>query len=375
MEIKVLHIVLSLGTGGLENGVVNIINRSEANKYLIDVVCLRKLGELSRRITNKNTRIIYEPIKSKSLFGAINLVRQLNKQNNYHIIHTHGWATMLVGYLASFFRMKSIVINGEHGTLYYDSLKKRIIQKFLFNRMTLNLSVSNALIQEISRKFKVKPERFKAILNGVDTDKFKPRQEIRNKLRKELKISDDTFVIGTVGRLVEVKNFPSLIRAFALVKKQLSNAKLILAGEGPENEALVNLSSKLEVLDDVLFLGRRDDIADLLNIYDVFVLPSFREGLSNTILEAMSSGLPAVVTSVGGSPEIVIDGETGYLFEVDDVQHLAEILILLNDNSTLRYSISKNSRQHALANYTLSTMVNNYDDVYSDLATKQQETN
>jgi len=372
MEVRILHVVLSLGTGGLENGIVNIINRSDSSKYLIDVVCLRELGELSDRITNDNTRIIFNPEKSSNLLGAINLIRQINDQHNYHIIHTHGWATMLAGYFATLFNNSSIIINGEHGTLYYHTWRQRVIQKFLFNRMKLNLSVSSALIQEISKKFTVKTNRFKAILNGVDTDKFIPCKESKNRLRDELQISKDTFVIGTVGRLVEVKNFPSLLKAFSLVKQQIPNSKLVLAGDGPDKQSLVDLSLELGITDDVLFLGRREDIADVLNIYDIFVLPSFREGLSNTILEAMSAGLPVVVTKVGGSPEIVIEGSTGYLFEVDDIKRLSEILVSLYEDNYLISNISNNSRQHVLDNYTLSKMVHNYESVYHELVKEQK---
>lgn len=367
MKVKVLHIVLTLGTGGLENGIVNTINGSDQNQFEIDILCLRGSGEMADRIQNPNSQVIYDEQADASLPTAVKLIRQACKQKHYHIIHTHGWATMLAGYVASKFTNTPIVINGEHGTLYFDTWKQRLMQRFLFNRMYLNLSVSRALINEISQRFKVSVGRFKAILNGVNISKFQPDEQSRQKVRQELSIADEQFVVGSVGRLVEVKNYPSFIRAFALVVKKYPQAKLLIAGDGPMRPELEALIAEHNLAEQVNLLGRREDVPAVMNALDVFVLPSFREGLSNTILEAMASGLPAVVTKVGGSPEIVIDGETGYLFEVSNIEQLAGYLCQLLEDKNLLAKISKQARQHVADNYSLQGMVENYQQTYLDL--------
>lgn len=367
MTIRVLHVVLSLGTGGLENGIVNIINRSDQNKFKIDVICLREQGELGDRIDNPNTEVFFDASRSSGLKNAISVIREAQRRKDYHVIHTHGWATMLAGYLTGLLESKPIIMNGEHGTLYYSSWRQRFMQRFLFNRMTINLSVSGALVKEISNRFGVSESKFLPILNGVDIDKFKPSEESRSKYRELLGLTDKQFVIGSVGRLVEVKNYPSLVRAFALFVKKHPSSKLLLTGDGPMRGDLESLIKQLEVTDSVELLGRRDDIPELMNAYDVFVLPSFREGLSNTILEAMSTGLPAVVSNVGGSPEIVVEGITGNLFEVDDIDKMAQCFERFAGDAGYLKQISHQARNHVVDNYSLPTMVENYQNVYVEL--------
>lgn len=367
MKTKVLHIVLTLGTGGLENGIVNTINGSDRDRFEIDILCLRGSGEMADRIQNSNSQVIYDNDVDASLWSAIKLIRRACASKDYHIIHTHGWATMLAGYIASKFTKTPIVINGEHGTLYFDTWKQRLMQRFLFNRMYLNLSVSKALVQEINLRFKVSVSRFKAILNGVNIDRFQPDNEARKKVRQELAISEEQLVVGSVGRLVEVKNYPSFIRAFALVVQKHPQAKLIIAGDGPMRAELNSLVDELQLRENVNLLGRREDVPGVMNAFDVFVLPSFREGLSNTILEAMASGLPAVVTNVGGSPEIVVDGETGYLFEVSNTKQLADYLCQLFEDKALLVKMSKQARHHVVDNYSLQGMVDNYQNTYQEL--------
>ncbi|MBV1911050.1 MAG: glycosyltransferase [Kangiellaceae bacterium] len=367
MVIKILHVVLSLGTGGLENGIVNTINGCDREKFKIDVICLRELGELGERIQNPSSEVLFDSKKSNGLMNAVSAIREANNKNNYNFIHTHGWATMLAGFIAKLLDRSPIIINGEHGTLYFNTFRQRIMQRFLFNRMKINLSVSGALVKEISRRFRVSEKRFIAILNGVDTSRFQPNISNRQRIRSELALDEDILLVGSVGRLVNVKNYPSLIRAYALIHQQYSKSKLLLVGDGPEREALVKLTEQLDLVNNVIFLGRREDIPAVMNALDIFVLPSFREGLSNTILEAMSSGLPAVVSKVGGSPEIVIEGETGHLFEVDDIAYLSSLVLNLFNKPKQLNDMSRRAREHVTKHYSLLSMVEKYQNVYEDL--------
>ncbi len=365
-KIRVLHIVQSLATGGLENGIINLVNHSNPDDFIVDVLCLRDKGELTERINNPNTRIFFDGNHQQSKLTAIKKVYQHCQSHSYDILHSHGYATMLAAYIGGKLASCPTIINGEHGTLYYSSKKEVLIQRFLFNRMQLNLSVSSVLKNEICTLFSVSSERFKTIINGVDTIKFSPNKN-QQRLKKQLGIGPDQLIIGSVGRLVPLKNYPSLIRAISLMVKQFPQLMLLLAGDGPEKESLEKLIVKLNLTEHIRLLGQREDIADLMNLYDIFVLPSRCEGLSNTLLEAMSCGTPVLAADVGGNGEIIAEGTSGYLYPTDDSDALAKHLTCLLLNTSLREDLGRQARKHIEDNFSLETMVNNYENTYQEL--------
>lgn len=367
-KIGVLHIVQSLETGGLENGIVNLINRSDADRFRVDVLCLREKGELADRITNKSSQVFFDGKNKVSITGAVQKVYNASKSGNYHIIHAHGWTTMLAGYIGGKLAGVPVIMNGEHGTLYFDYWHRRLMQRVLFNLMAVNLTVSAALKDEIKQRFSVSNSNFKVIINGVDTEKFQILSKEKNYLiRRSLGLSEEHFIIGCVGRLDEVKNYPSLIKVLSLLVSDIPVARVVFAGDGPMMAPLVELVGELGLSNHFIFLGRRDDIPDLMNVYDLFVQPSFREGLSNTILEAMSCGTPVVASKVGGNPEIIIEGQTGKMFPVGEVESLATIIRGYYNNREELRSSSLNARQHVVENFSIDWMVRNYQDTYIEL--------
>mgnify|MGYP000217415057 CR=1 FL=1 len=366
MKIRILHVVQSLNTGGLENGIVNLINYSNKEDFIIDVLCLRSGGALIQRIGNENSHIYYDDHSNQGKLAAIKKVYALCKKNEYDIIHSHGFATMLAAYFGGRLAKCPCIINGEHGTLYYSNLKQRLIQRYLFNKVKLNLTVSATLKTKICQIYSTPPEQFKTILNGVDSNLFYPNKR-QEKLRHSLVLSEDNVVIGSVGRLVEVKNYPSLIRAMKSVSAKFPEAILLFVGDGPEYESLQKKVDQAGINSQVKFLGRRDDIPNLLSLFDVFVLPSFCEGLSNTILESMACGTPVVASRVGGNVEIIDDGETGHLYTSDDSEELAEVLLKLVADSHKRKLLGQQARRHIEKQFSLSSMVKNYEQTYYQL--------
>lgn len=374
-KIRILHVVLSMETGGLENGIVNLVNHSDQENFCVDVLCLREKGELAARIDNPNSHVKFSRDKENSIYSAVKKVISANKESPYDIIHSHGFTTMLACWLAGFFSKSYIQINGEHGTLYYGSLKKRLIQKFLFSRMALNLSVSENLKNLIIDKFNITKNNFLPIINGVNTSKFTNDNPSETKQEytplHDLKIPMDDIIIGSVGRLVAIKNYHSLIEAFTIVSQSHKNCHLVLAGDGPERKELENQIKKNTMSNRIHLLGRRDDVPILMKQFDIFVLPSFSEGLSNTILEAMSCGTPVVASNVGGNKEIVIEGVTGHLYSSNNITDLAFVLDDLVSNPYKIKQLAKESRLHILKNHSIESMVSNYEDTYQKLLFKK----
>jgi sugar transferase (PEP-CTERM/EpsH1 system associated) len=370
MKIKILHVVLSMETGGLENGIVNLVNHADSNKFCVDVLCLRERGELADRIVNPDSLVIFDDNKNYSILTAIKKIYYACKSRQYDIVHSHGFTTMLASLVAGRLANVANIMNGEHGTLYYSSKKHRLIQRYLFSRMRINLTVSEQLKCEIIQRFNLKHDNFRPIINGVDTNKFITDSQSNSRLRNKLGLSPDDIIIGSVGRLVEVKNYKSLVNAFIRLSESHSNVHLVIAGDGPERINLEEQVSNNNVSSRVHFLGRRDDIPQIMNLLDIFVLPSFSEGLSNTLLEAMSCGTPVVASDVGGNNEIIIEGSTGFLYKSDNVDDLFTILHSLSGQKDKIRRLSKQSREHILANYSLSSMVENYEATYMELLTQ-----
>jgi glycosyltransferase involved in cell wall biosynthesis len=190
-------------------------------------------------------------------------------------------------------------------------------------------------------------------------------------MRRELGLPADSFVVGTVGRLVPIKDHQTLLKAAALLSKSGIDVRVLLVGSGPERERLQALAASV-MEGRVYFAGDSSRVPELLNAMDVFALPSLNEGMSNTLLEAMASGLPVLATNVGGNPEIVENDVNGCLFKAGDAAWLTEKLQLLAKNPALIHQLGTAARNHAIASFSLSRMLDAYRSFYLDLAARRQ---
>jgi len=203
----------------------------------------------------------------------------------------------------------------------------------------------------------------------VDTEKFSPSSETRLRMRQELGLAQETIVIGSVGRMVPIKNYGMLLRAAETVIARGVNAAVLLVGDGPELQALQDQARETEILRGrVILAGASDRIPEFLNAMDIFVLPSAGEGMSNTLLEAMATSLPVVATRVGGNPEVIEEGCSGYLFAAGDWAGLAEVLAELCAIVALRVSCGGSARKRALKHFSLDVMMRRYTELYLELA-------
>ena len=370
MKINILHIMQSLEPGGLENGVVNLANYIDKDCFEVHIYCIKELGRFRNRISDKKTDVRLCQDKNGLMEIAWD-IRRYCKKKKIDIVHTHGWGTLFVGVLGA--RLARVaVINGEHGVLYDETFKRRFAQYLLFNNVNANLSVSEDLIKDIAAKFSIKKSLFKTIHNGIDLNKFFVDSQSAFQKKRELGINQDTFIVGTVGRLDPIKHFHTLISAFAKFRHTQPNisAKLIIVGDGIERQKLQQLSDDFSISEDILLLGHRDDIPALLNMMDIFVLTSESEGLSNTIMEAMACGAPVLATDVGGNRELVVHGETGGLFPVDDIEVLAKELSSLYFDKVKRGSFSINSVARVQREFSIEIMVKKYENFYASLLKK-----
>ena len=363
--IRVLHIIESLGTGGMENGVVNLVNRHDPNRVRADVLCLRAKGEFSDRI--ESSRVHFDPDVGANIGRAVRYVFKTCRRHRYDVVHSHSWSTLIPAVVGSRFARVFRIVHGEHGTLFFETFRRRALQRILLRCVDCCLTVSAALKREIVSTLSLRPEMFRVIRNGVDIDRFLSRREAKRKLRSLLPLEELQLVVGTVGRLVDVKDYATLLRGFASIVDVERKAHLIFIGDGPERESLTKLTVNLNLSDHVSFLGRRDDVNELLPALDVFALTSVHEGMSNTLLEAAAAAVPVVASDIPANSEIVQENVTGFMFKTGDARSLAEVLGNLLHDSALRTRISDNARRYARDNFALGRMVECYEQLYSEM--------
>jgi sugar transferase (PEP-CTERM/EpsH1 system associated) len=296
--------------------------------------------------------------------GLIWAISRLLRRERPHILHTHAWGTLLEGIVAGRLARVRAVVHGEHGTL---QLRPRQVaaQRWGWRRADRLLSVSSRLADRMSREVRIPRERIHVIRNGVNLARFAARPA--SDARTGLGVHASGVVLGAAGRLVDVKDHATLIDAVHLLRQRGRDVVAVIAGEGPLRPDLQGRISQLGLERNVRLLGHRGDVENVFSGIDVFVQPSKSEGMSNTILEAMASGLPVIATHVGGADELVIDGETGTLVPPSDPLPLANAIDRLVADAALRHSMGAASRARAHEQFSLERMVSNYQSFYSDV--------
>jgi len=370
--IKVTQIIHSLNPGGLENGIINLVNNMDDFKFENTICCLTQGGDFEKRL-NKNIKVskmFKKPGNDYQLY--IKLIKYL-KEIKPTIVHTRNWAGM-DGIIAAKMARVPIIIHGEHGFEITDltgqNKKRKFIRKLVLSTIvdkivTVSKNLKNRLINEI----KIKPEKIIHIPNGVDTNKFNIyRKEFT---RKKFGFKKEDFIIGIVARLDPIKNHKTLISAFKEIVTIHPNTNLIIVGDGPLRNKLENQTYQLGIKNKIIFMGERSDVPEILRTFDVFVLPSLNEGMSNTILEAMATGIPVIALNVGGNPELVINRETGFLFPTNDVESLVQKIKTYILHPELKQKHGYNARKRAEEKFSLDQMVQRYEELYLELVERK----
>ncbi|MCP4749998.1 MAG: glycosyltransferase [Proteobacteria bacterium] len=372
-RIHIMHLLLSLETGGCENGVVNLINHMDADRFKVSVCCLNQTGELVERIHEDRRHV--HLVEKEGRTGPRDLMnlRDFFLEQDVDIVHTHAFATLFIGYVGARLARVPIVLHGEHGIFYADKFRRIMMQKILFRLVDGVITVSGDLKHRLAKTFNVGEDLFQPIINGVDLDKFSVADvSTRNRLRASLGAPEDACLIGSVGRLVDVKRFDLLIDGLAALRRNGSNIHMIIIGDGPLRSDLQERIDKERMNDHFFLAGRKDNVNDYLSALDIFALTSDFEGISNTILEAMAVGLPVIASNVGGNPEIVSGGRTGLLFEAGDVDQFKEVANRLILDNALREKMGAAARNDIIRQFNLKRMVKEYEQAYLNLVRKKR---
>jgi len=371
----IVHVIHHLVIGGMENGLVNLINRIPATRYRHCVMCIEDFSDFRNRIERPDVRVLAmrrSTLTSLQLYQRIHSTLRELRPAIVHSRNLSGLDALLPAYLARV----PVRIHGEHGfdvnDLSATNLKLRVLRRMHSPLVQRYVTVSKDLANYLVRQVGIAASRIAQIYNGVDTAKFAPAPQKPAGVMPEDFYGGDRVVVGTVGRLQPIKNQIALVRAFAQLLRDVprlrANTRLALVGDGPLRAELSN-SVQAEGLTDVVWLaGASDEVARLYQCLDLFVLPSLREGISNTVLEAMASGLPVVATAVGGNVELVVDGSTGCLVPASDQTALVAALNRYATDDKLRTKQGAAARQRTLEHFSLESMVKGYLGLYDSLS-------
>lgn len=363
----VAHMLYRLDYGGLENGVVNLVNRMPRERYRHAIVCLAGHGaEFRRRLQRDDVEIVSldkKPGKDLAMYArAWRELRRLRPS----VVHTRNLGTVdlqWVAWAAGVARR----VHGEHGWEASDpagsSPRSVRIRRACRPVVQRYVPMSQDLARWLHERIGVAPDRIRQLYNGVDIQRFTPVPETAAS-------RPASITIGTVGRLDPVKNQACLLESFAeLCARQMSagQLRLLVVGDGPLRGELEANAARLGLGGSVEFAGARSDTPDLFRRMDLFVLPSINEGISNTILEAMATGLPVVAARVGGNPELVHDGLTGRLYDPATQGALTQALGAYLGDASLRRLHGQAGRLRAVRDFSLDAMVQRYLDLYDEL--------
>lgn len=370
----VVHLVYSFDVGGLENVIVQLINRLPVDRYRHILISLTSFGECAGRIVTPGVELV---ALNKGPGHAIplypNLFR-LFRRFRPDVLHTCNLAALEVVPVAWAAGVRYRV-HAEHGWDASDphgqNIRYQRLRRLYRPFVSRYVSVSRDLDQYLADSVSV-PDSHKVLIpNGVDTDVFTPSSDPKQAALAGGKLQPKQhWIVGTVGRLQTVKNQPLLAKAFVrflqLVPEARLRARLVMVGEGPLRQKVEEILEDAGVGELAWLPGTRSDIPDILRALDVFVLPSQTEGTSCTLQEAMATGVPSICTAVGGTPDVLLHGEHGFLVPSEDVEAMAKALRAYWTTPALALEHGSAARKSAVARFGLNAMVQQYDAVFSE---------
>lgn len=371
----VVHVLYRFDTGGLENGVVNLINHMPAGAYRHAVVALTDVvPAFAQRIRRRDVSFfsLHKP-PGQGVWLYPRLVR-LFRELDPAIVHTRNFAA-LECQVPAWWAGVPVRIHGEHGrdaddpdgTVRRYQWLRRAYRPFVHHHVALSADLASY----VRRRVGVPSTRLTQIINGVDTERFRPTGAGRAALPGSPFDDPRYFVAGTVGRMMTVKAQPILAQAFVraldIDPSLRGRLRLVMVGDGPLRAEARSILESAGVADLAWLPGERADVAEVMRALDAFVLPSLAEGISNTILEAMASGLPVLATRVGGNAELVADEESGRLVDAGDVDALAQGLVAMAGDPARSAAMGWAGRRRVESRFGLSAMVAAYRGLYDRL--------
>jgi glycosyltransferase involved in cell wall biosynthesis len=368
LATTILHVVPSFGFGGMEKVICSIINLT-SEVYNHKILSLDSSDEAMRWITQKNVKF-FGFVKPKSHFHYFAALYEKIKKINPDLLMTYNWGATDAIWLGRMAGIKKIIHN-EHGFSIdeskYTDFKRDIIRFITYRLSCKIIVVSKNMKYMMRKKYFIKKRKIIYIYNGINTDFYYTDNNERQKVRKEIGLKDEDFIIGFSGRLDPVKNFDLMLEIFESCIKRDEKLKLLIIGDGSERRNIEEFCHKKGFNKSVILIGKKENIIPYLRSIDVFFLTSYTEQMPMSILEAMSLEIPVVATKVGEIPSIIDNEKDGFVLEVNDsVERFVDSLFALKDHER-RNTMGKSARDKIINKFQEKIMIQKYRDIVESL--------
>lgn len=365
---RLAYVVNSLDPGGTEKLVVEM-SLAFATEYDVSVVCLDRPGTWASELRTQGVPVhcvwrqpgldLGIPLKLASYF----------REFGVEIAHAHQCTAWFYTALSRLLNPAPRLLFEEHGRFYpeVENRKRALVNRWLVRKLTHHcVAVSEDIRDRLQRYEGLDADEIEVIYNGVKPEPALARDE-REAMRRAFGFGPDCFVVGTVGRFDLIKNLPMLVESLARVARELPALRGILVGDGPVAGEIRSRIEQSGVAQRVCMTGFRNDARRMVQCMDLFVLSSFSEGTSMALLEAMAAGIPVAVTAVGGNPEIVRDGETGWVVPSGAVENLTEAILDAARDASKRSRIGAAGRMRFEERFAFDRMIESYRERYRAL--------
>ncbi len=351
--------------GGTEMVIKNIIDSSDPRQYNMSVFCIEApLGPWGQQMQENGLKVYMHPRQPGFDRSLISAIANCVKANNIDIVHCHQYTPWVYGTLACALG-KTRVIFTEHGRFYPDSSswKRRFVNPILAALTHKITAISKATKQALVDYEFLRASKIEVIYNGITGIESNPKA--KQSIREELGISANTFLLGTVARLDPIKNHLMMIKGVKRCINQGLDVHLVIVGDGEMRGDITELISTFKLHKHVSLVGYKTNPSEYLNAFDLYLLTSFSEGTSMTLLEAMSIGLPSIATKVGGNPEIIVHNENGRIIASDDDLALYEQISALMQNNSIMQAYSDDNLHKFDQHFTGKIMCQQYANLYA----------
>lgn len=369
-KVNVLFVMTDISMGGAERLVHNLALKLDRHIFAPSIAWFNA-GAIVKEFRDLEIPLNYIPKTKRLDISTMSDLGKIIHDNNIHIVNAHHFMPMFYSFYGSKLINRRRLIYTQHSEWEINLIRWnwRVAGHFFLNRADSVVGVNDNVTKLLQSKFRLKPSIARTIENGVDLQVFANGGN-KEALRKELDLSDDDRVIGCVANIKKVKNHIFLLKAFRELVADSKKLKLLLVGtefkDGTEDAGseLRKFIVQHRLEDFVRILGYREDIADLLSLMDVFCLPSLKEGLPISLIEAMAAGLAVVGTNVEGIRDVLVHGRNGFIAQLEDVNGLKSALLTVLKDESLRRKFGQESRRLAENKYSLSRCVNEYENLF-----------